>query len=294
MNEHIGFIGLGNMGAPIAANLLASGYALTVYNRTAKKAEPLVEKGARRVDRPGEAPSRGGIVITMLADDHAVEEVVGSEEFLEKLGRGGLHLSMSTISPALARHLAKLHEHAGSAYVAAPVFGRPDAAATRKLWVCISGSAAARTRSLPLLRAVGQGIFEFGDDPGAANVVKLAGNFLIVSAMEAMAEAWTLAEKNGLSRESAASFFSETLLACPIYKNYGKAIAEKRYTPAGFRLALGLKDVDLVLGAAAQARAPMPLASLLHDRLLAAMARGRQDMDWSALALGASEDAGLP
>ena len=292
MSEHIGFVGLGQMGAPIARNLLESGYELTVYNRTAAKAKPFGEQGARVVDRPDEAPPRSGIVVTMLADDAALEEIT-NEQFLERLGAGGVHVSMSTVSPSLARRLAAVHARKGSAYVAAPVFGRPDAAAARKLWICASGLSEARARVLPLLQALGQGVFEFGEDAGAANVVKLCGNFLIASAMEAMAEAWTLAEKNGISREQAASLFGQTLFACPIYQNYGKAIAEKRYTPAGFRLALGLKDVNLALAAGAEAKMPMPVASLLRDRLLSGIARGRQDADWSALALGVSEDAGL-
>ncbi len=293
MSERIAIIGLGNMGAPIAGNLLDAGYALTVFNRTASRTDPLVQRGALRADRPGEAPPQGGIVLTMLSDDSAVEDIVQSEGFLERLGRGGIHVSMSTISPALSRRLSERHAAAGSSYVAAPVFGRPDAAAARKLWVCLSGPEAARRRAAPILQAVSQGLFEFGEDPGAANVVKLAGNFLIAAAMEAMAEAWTLAEKNGIPAAQVSDLFGQTLFACPVYRNYGAAIAGRRFTPAGFRLALGLKDVNLVLSAAAQSQVPMPAASLLRDRYLTAMARGRQDMDWNAIALGVEEDAGI-
>ncbi len=293
MGERIGFIGLGNMGAAIAANLVESGHAVSVYNRTASKAARLVARGASQAGRPQDVLTRGGVVFTMLADDTALEETVGSEGFLEALGPGGVHVSMSTISPALSRRLAARHAEAASAYVAAPVFGRPEAAAARKLWICAAGPSAARERVRPILTELGQGLFEFGEESGAANVVKVAGNFLIAAAMESMAEAFALAEKNGIDPERIADLFGQTLFACPIYKNYGAAIAAERFTPAGFRLPLGLKDVDLALAASGQVHAPMPVASLLRDRLLSAIARGRQDLDWSALALGARDDAGL-
>jgi 3-hydroxyisobutyrate dehydrogenase-like beta-hydroxyacid dehydrogenase len=293
MKDRIGFLGLGRMGTPIARNLLESGYRLAVYNRTRQRAEEFAEEqGVRFALRPAEAPGRGGIAISMVSDDRAVEEIVTSDEFLDEL-RGGVHVSMSTISPATARRLARLHEENGSAYVGAPVFGRPDAAAARKLWICLSGPESARERVRPILSVLGQGIFEFGEDPGAANVVKLCGNFLIAAAMESMGEAWTLAEKSGLSRTDVARFFGQTLFACPIYQNYGAAVAERRHGPEGFRLALGLKDINLVVGAAADAKAPMPVAALVRERLLSGVAKGREDLDWSALALGISEDAGI-
>jgi 3-hydroxyisobutyrate dehydrogenase-like beta-hydroxyacid dehydrogenase len=200
---------------------------------------------------------------------------------------------MSTISPATSRRLAARHDERGAFYVAAPVFGRPEAAAARKLWICCSGAKEGREKARPVLEALGQGVFDFGDDPAAAGVVKLAGNFLIASALEAMAEAWTLAEKNGIPRRSVADLFSTTLFACPIYKNYGDVIAGERYSPAGFRLALGLKDIGLALETAAESGVPMPLASLLRDRLLGSVARGRKDLDWAGLALAVSEEAGL-
>lgn len=294
MSESIGFIGVGNMGQPMARNLLKAGFRLRVYNRNASKAAPLVAQGAQQVSHPGDVVEPGGIVITMVANDDALESVVlGEEGFLKRLGPGGIHLSMSTISPATARKLADLHTKQGSMYVAAPVFGRPDAAAAQKLWICVSGPQAAKERVQPILNALGQGVFDFGEEPGAANVVKLAGNFLIVAAMEAMAEALTLAEKNGLDRSRVIDMLAQTSFACPIYQNYGTVIAQKRYTPAGFHLSLGFKDVGLVLQIADDVKMPMPFASLLHDRLIASIARGRGDMDWSALALAVSEDAGL-
>lgn len=294
MNQVIGFVGLGSMGLPMATNLLLAGFSLQVYNRTPEKAQPLIAQGARLVNSPGDVVESGGIVITMLANDQALEEVVlGENGILDKLGAGGIHLSMSTVSPATAQKLAQHHEQRGSDYLAAPVFGRPDAAAASKLWICLSGNGAAKERVLPLLNVLGQGVRDFGEEVGAANVVKLTGNFLIVCAIEAMAEAFTLAEKNGIERTQVAELFGQTLFACPIYQNYGRMIAQQQYQPAGFQLSLGLKDVSLVLQTARSSQMPMPLASLLHDRLMAAVARGRGDIDWTGLALGISEEAGI-
>jgi len=293
MSEMIGFIGLGSMGSAMASSLLKAGYALPVYNRTRSKAEPLAAKGAHMANSPSEAVTPGGIVVTMVANDSALEEIVMSSGFLERLSPNGIHLSMSTVSPETSRKLAKLQAEHGSAYVAAPAFGRPEAAANRQLWICVSGPHAAKERVQPVLKALGQGLFDFGDDPGAANIVKLCGNFMIVSAMEAMAEAFTLAEKSGLNRSAVFDMLTHTLFTAPVYQNYGKFIAEKRHTPVGFRQRLGLKDINLVKDVAEQAVMPMPLASLLHDRLLAGVAKGRGDMDWSALELDVLENAGL-
>lgn len=229
----------------------------------------------------------------MVSDDAALEEIVSSAGFLGRLGPGGVHVSMSTVSPAVSRRLAPLHAAGGSFYVGAPVFGRPEAAAARKLWICLSGAAVARSRALPPLQAAGQGVFELGDDPGAAHVAKLCGNFLIAAAMESMAEAFTLGEKSGIAPGVLADLFGKTLFACPIYQNYGKTIAERKFSPAGFPMPLGLKDLGLVLRAADEARAPMPVAILVRDRLLSGLAREGEDLDWSALTRGARDAAGL-
>ncbi|HEX4074396.1 MAG TPA: NAD(P)-dependent oxidoreductase [Candidatus Acidoferrales bacterium] len=295
MTETLGFIGLGNMGEPIAANLLAAGHALRIYNRTASKAAPLVAKGATLAKHSAEVvASPGGVVFTMVADDRAIEELCLSPgSFVEKLGPGGIHVSLSTISPATARRLAEHHARHKVEYVASPVFGRPEAAAAKKLWVCTSGHAAPKARVHPLLEAIGQGIFDFGEDAGAANVVKLCGNFMIASAIETISESLALAEKNGIDKNVVADLFGKTLFACPIYQGYGKSIAAEKFEPAGFRLALGFKDVSLALATATASEVPLPVASLLHDRYLAAIAKGRGDMDWTAVALGVSEDAGI-
>jgi len=282
------------MGRAMAGNLLKAGYRLHVYNRTPEKAAPLVAQGATLMSHPSDTAERGGIVLTMLSDDHAVESAVfGETGILERLGPGGIHLSMSTVSPATARRLAEHHSRYQTVYVAAPVFGRPEAAAAKKLWISLSGPHAAKDRVKPILGALGQGVFDFGEEPGAANVVKLAGNFLLASAIEALAEALTLAEKNGVDRMKLASMLSQTLFACPAYQTYGEAIAQERYQPAGFLMSLGLKDITLVLQTAAASAMPMPLASLLHDRFLSAVAQGGAELDWAAVASDVARSAGL-
>jgi 3-hydroxyisobutyrate dehydrogenase-like beta-hydroxyacid dehydrogenase len=295
MGIDIGFVGLGAMGAPMAANLMAAGYKPRVYNRTASKADPLVAQGAVRVEQPGDAAVPGGVVITMLADDAALETVtLGNAGVAESLGQGGIHISMSTVAPATARRLARHHASLGSAYIAAPVFGRPDAAKAKRLWILAAGAAAQKTAIRPILDAMGQGVFDFGEDPGAANVAKLAGNFLIAANIEAMSEAFAMAEKQGVDRLAVADMLAKTLFACPIYQGYGRMIGEKRFTPVGFRMPLGLKDVELVIRTAAEVKVPMPTASMVRDRMVASLARGRDEMDWSAIALSVLDDAGLP
>jgi 3-hydroxyisobutyrate dehydrogenase-like beta-hydroxyacid dehydrogenase len=290
----MGFIGLGNMGRPMAGNLLKAGHPVRVWNRTSARAAPLAAQGATVVSSPEEVAEPGALVITSLANDQALEEVVGANrELLRRLGSGGIHVSTSTVAPATSRRLAEGHRQYGVAYLAAPVLGRPDAAAAAKLWIFLSGRPDARERVRPVLQVLGQGVFDLGEDPGAANVVKLACNFLLASAMEAMAEAFTLAEKNGVGRGLVADLLVQTLFDCPVYRNYGKQIAEQRYQPALFKLSLGLKDIGLVLQTAASSQVPMPLASLLHDHFLAAAAKGRGGLDWTGLAAEVSEAAGL-
>ncbi|UOF92955.1 NAD(P)-dependent oxidoreductase [Fodinisporobacter ferrooxydans] len=294
MNETIGFIGLGNMGQPMVRNLLKAGFAVKVYNRTPNKAKDAVAAGAQQVNRPSDAATAGGIVITMVANDQALEDVVyGVDGFGEKLGPGGIHLSMSTIAPETSRKLAAYHQQQGCQYIASPVFGRPEAAAAQKLFVLSSGPKEAKERVRPLQEALGQRVFDIGEEPGNANVIKLGGNFMIMAAMEAMAESFNLAEKNGVDRKLAAEIYASTLFNCTIYQGYGQMIAKKIFEPAGFQLALGLKDCNLVLEEANATKTPMPLASLLHDRLLSSVAKGRENQDWSALTRIAAEDAGL-
>ena len=291
----IGFIGLGRMGTAMAQNLLQQGVAMRVFNRTTAKAEPLVAAGAAAAKTPEDAVATGGIVLTMLADDAAVEEAAfGPAGFGPRLGKGGVHVSMSTIAPATAQRLADLHAAQGSVYLATPVFGRPDAAAAAKLWICLSGDTAAKKRVQPLLNHLGQAVLDFGDSPTDAHVVKLCGNFMIAAAVEAMAEAFTLLEKAGVNKPAAAGFLCDQLFASPIYRNYGRLIADVHHNEVLFELLLGLKDLRLVRQTADTMHTPMPLASLAFDRLQSAVAKGRGGLDWTGLALGARDEAGLP
>ncbi|MDE1980738.1 MAG: NAD(P)-dependent oxidoreductase [Betaproteobacteria bacterium] len=288
------FLGLGKMGAPMARNLLEGGFPLTVFNRSRPATTGLAEAGATVADAPCEAVVPGGIAITMLSNDAALETVtLGREGFADCLGEGGLHISMSTVSPELSRRLAREHALRGSFFLTAPVFGRPEAAAARKLWICQSGDAEAKARAQPILEALGQGIHDFGEDPGAANVAKLSGNFLILSAIEAMAEALALAEKSGLDRKALAGFLGQTIFSCPIYQNYGPILADRVYEPPGFKLELGMKDVRLVREVAESVTLPMPVADLLHARLLSGLAKGRGQLDWTAIELSTAEEGGL-
>lgn len=292
-DSSVTFIGLGAMGEPMASSVLRSGVALTVYNRSRERAAPLATAGAKVADSVAAAVTPGGVVITMLANDAALLDVtLGDSGVADRLGAGGLHISMSTVSPETSRHLAAEHAKRGSLWLSAPVFGRPEAAAAQKLWICQSGPAEAKARAKPLLEAMGQAIHDFGEEPGAANVVKLSGNFLILSAVEAMAEALTLAEKSGIDRQALAGFLGQTIFNCPIYQNYGRILAAQTYEPAGFKLELGMKDVRLVRDAAESATVPMPLADLLHARLLTSLAKGRGQLDWTAIEMVSAEDAG--
>jgi 3-hydroxyisobutyrate dehydrogenase-like beta-hydroxyacid dehydrogenase len=294
MAEEIGFIGLGNMGVPMATALIDSGFRLTVYNRTAAKAAPLAAKGARVAGSLGEAIIPGGIVVTMLADDAALEDVVTTKDGIAaRLGPGGVHLSMSTVSPESSRRMAELLGKTGARQVSAPVIGRPDRAAARRLWIIASGPAAARERVLPLLDAMGQKTYEFGEDPGAANIVKLINNFMITAAIEAISEALALAQKTSIEPVALARLLTESLFSSPLYQGYFDVILNRRFSPAGFRMVLGLKDIGLVLNTASEARVPMPMASVIRDRVVENLARGRAELDWAAIALGALEDAGI-
>ena len=291
----VGFIGLGRMGSGMAANLLAAGHTLIVYNRSPAKAEPLIGKGARLAKTPGEAARGEVVIITMLADDHALEHVVFAHGgILEALAPGAIHLSMSTISVALAERLAAAHREKGQELVSAPVFGRPEAAASAKLFIVAAGKKEAVASCRPLFDVLGQRSFVVADEAPKANLVKLSGNFLIASVIEALGEAIALVSKAGIDRAQYVDLLTSTLFGAPVYKTYGALIVEERYHPAGFKAELGFKDIHLALSAAKDLKVPMPLASLISDRFLALLAGGGGALDWSALALLAKRDAGEP
>jgi len=290
---NIGFIGLGNMGHGIATNLLKAGHQITVYNRSPGKARALVQHGATEAGNVAEACA-GEVVFTMLSDDHAVESVAFDEDgIVASLKPGATHVSSSTISVALSQRLAAAHAKAGQQYVAAPVFGRPEAASAAKLFVVAAGAPQVLESLVPLFDAIGQRTFVVSDQPQTANLVKVSGNFLLASAIESVSEAVALVAKAGVDRQQYVDILTSTLFAAPAYQIYGGLIARQEFEPAGMAAALGLKDIRLVLAAAEQLRVPLPVASLLRDRLLTLVATGGGHLDWSALAMLADRDAGL-
>jgi 3-hydroxyisobutyrate dehydrogenase-like beta-hydroxyacid dehydrogenase len=289
----IGFLGLGNMGREMASNLIRAGHDLIVYNRSRNTAEALAAAGARIADSPAKAAGQE-IVITMLADDNAVESVVlGAHGVLEGMQRDGLHVSMSTISPALSQRLSAAHKQLGQQYMAAPVFGRPEAAAAAKLFIVASGTKEALAKAKPVFEALGQRTFTVGERPEDANYIKLFGNFMITCVLESLGEVFAVARKAKISPSTVFEVLSGTLFSAPAYNNYGPRIIEEKFSPAGFKLPLGLKDVRLMLEAAEGLAAPMPFASIVRDRFLTAIANGYGDLDWSALTLVIAQSAGL-
>lgn len=289
----IGFIGLGRMGAGMAANLLKAGHEVTVYNRTAAKADALAAQGAKvAADIPGACT--GDAVITMLADDAAVAAVAtGNGGIVDSLPAGAVHISSSTISVDLSEKLAQAHAGVGQGFVSAPVFGRPDAAAAGRLFVVAAGLAETVRTVTPLFDAIGQQTFTVSDTPSAANLVKLSGNFLIAATIESLGEALALVGKGGIDTHQYLEILTSTLFDAPVYRNYGNLVVNGNFEPAGFAAPLGLKDVRLTLNAAEDLRVPMPLAGLLRDRFLSLLARGGDNLDWSAIGVLAAMDAGI-
>jgi len=288
----IGFIGLGQMGKAIASNLTRAGRRLIVWNRSPEPVKELVALGAQAAARPADA-AHADVLMSMLADDESLREVVLRQGMLEAAPRGLIHVNLATISVAFARELARVHQERGLGYVAAPVFGRPEVARAAKLNVVVAGESSSIERIEPLLNAIAQRIWPVGSAPERANVVKLAGNFMIASALETMGEAVALARAHGVQGAQFLEIMTSTLFAAPVYQGYGKLIAEERYEPAAFPVTLGLKDVRLALQAAESVHVPMPLASLLRDHLLEAIAWGDAERDWAALARLSLRHAGL-
>src|SRR5713101_4758677 len=290
----VGFIGLGNMGSGMARNLIKAGHQLTVYNRTRQRAESLESLGARVVSSPAEAASAAEVLITMLADDGAVEEaLLGHDGAMSALPPGTVHVGMSTISVQLSRRLLAEHQGKQQHYIAAPVFGRPDAAAAGKLFIVAAGPSQQIERCRGLFDRMGQKTFVVDEQPPAANVIKLTGNFLITTVIESLAEAFALVRKSGLDPKAFLEILTGSLFPAPVYRNYGSMIAADRFEPVGFKMPLGLKDNRLLLTAAEAAAVPMPMASLVHDRFVAALAQGMGEADWAAIARISYRNAGL-
>jgi 3-hydroxyisobutyrate dehydrogenase-like beta-hydroxyacid dehydrogenase len=290
----IGFVGLGRMGAAIAANLVSAHHDVAVWNRSSEKTRPLVAAGATFSATPKASAAGRDVVLTMLADDTALEAVLGGEDgLLAGLKAGALHISMSTIAVATADSVAARHTGRGQCFLSAPVFGRPDAAAAAKIFVVAGGESANLKIATPLFEAISQRVFHVGETPSAANLVKLCGNFMILSAIETMGEAMALAEKSGVPKAKLLEVLTGTLFDAPVFRTYGAILVEQRFRPAGFAAPLGLKDMRLASQAAETARVPMPLLSLLRDHLLQTIAQEGDDIDWSGIARTIAKNAGL-
>jgi 3-hydroxyisobutyrate dehydrogenase-like beta-hydroxyacid dehydrogenase len=290
----VGFIGLGTMGSAMARDLIKAGHALKVYNRTTSRAEELRPLGATVARDPGEAASDAEALITMLADDRAVEQVVFAPgNAVESLHTGAVHISMSTISVAMSQRLAEAHRGKKQHYIAAPVFGRPDAAASAKLFIVAAGPAAQIEYCRALFDAMGQKTFVVGEDAPAANLIKITGNFMTTTVIESLAESFALVRKYGLDENTFLDVLTGSLFAAPAYRTYGSLIASGNVERAQFKLPLGFKDNRLLLAAAEDLEVPMPLATLVHDRFVAALAQGLGQADWSAIARVSYKNAGL-
>jgi len=283
----LGFIGLGNLGTPIAENLLEKTKQLYVFNRTAAKAQALVGKGAVLCKSVKELASACDIVFSIVSDDAALKQVTaGDEGIAANLKAGGVHISISTILPATARELSALHGQYHNSYLASPVMGRPEAAKAGKLNFLVSGEKQVIETAKPLLQQAGAaGVWEFGDEPAGANTAKLCSNFLIIAAIEAMAEGIHLAEKSAIDATQWMNMMTQSLFNAPVYINYGNILLKKAYQPAGFSLKLGLKDVNLVMEQATAVNAVMPFGKTVHRQLSDSMEMGLAEHDWTAIAL---------
>jgi 3-hydroxyisobutyrate dehydrogenase-like beta-hydroxyacid dehydrogenase len=286
----IGFIGLGSMGSAMVENLLKAGHRVQVWNRSPERAQALAHLGAQVVGTPAEALA-GDAVFSMLADDAAVRAVFDAN-WLDHAPRGLIHVNMATISVALAEELAHDHAARGLQYVAAPVMGRPDVAAAAKLTIIAAGPAEAIDRVQPAFDAIGQKTWRLGSLPQHANVVKLAANFTLASAVETLGEAAALVAGHGVAAQDYLDVITSSAFPGPVYQGYGKMIAEARYEPALFKARLGLKDVRLALAAGDAISTPLPIASVVRDSLLDAVAHGDGEKDFAVLGKVAARRAG--
>jgi 3-hydroxyisobutyrate dehydrogenase-like beta-hydroxyacid dehydrogenase len=285
MGQEVGFIGLGAMGLPMARNLVRRGFRLRVYNRSEGRSRELEKMGALVAPVPAEVASSDGIVVTMVSDDQALRAVtMGPDGICGRLGHGGLHVSMSTVSADLVGLLAEQHGRAGATLVAAPVSGRPDVAEAAALTAWLAGAAPGKARAREVLGAMAGAMYDVGDDPRAASIAKLAVNLMVFCSVELLAEGLELAERGGVDRMALASALTERLFSGAVFSGYAPRVASRADTPAGFKLALALKDIDLVLKAAAAGDVSLPFAHVLRQRLKSAYIKGLGEHDLAALA----------
>lgn len=294
MKHRVGFIGLGHMGLPMAENILKAGFPLCIYNRTKEKAAPLLDKGGLWVGTPAELAGSCDIVITMVANDHALNEVVlGSSGILSSSKKPLIHISMSTVSPDLITDLENKHQERGIAFLSAPVTGRPERAKEGSLWIFLGGESKAKNIAIPILQTMSIKIFDLGEHAVQASLFKLCNNFMILSLIEAFSEASSLLEKGGISTATAAEIWGSSLFDAPVFHSYTPMICKRNFADGGFALNLGLKDMRLLQGCADREQVPMPFLSNLHEKMLTCMNLGRGDFDWSVIALLTRELAGI-
>lgn len=288
----LAFLGLGAMGQAIASNLLKAGHEVAVWNRTPAAAATLVAQGARAITGPAAACEGAEVLFSMLADDPALRSVLLDSGLLSSLRAPLIHVNLSTISVALAEELAAEHAKTGVGYISAPVVGRPHVAAAGALQILAAGPLEALARVQPLFDVIGKKTWLLGERAPQANVMKLAVNFMLVSAIETMGEATTLVDAYGIAPATLIDLVSASVFPGPVYQGYGANIAENRFEPAGFKARLGLKDVRLILAAAENESVPLPIASLVRDSLVDAIAHGDGEKDWSVLSQGSMRRAG--
>jgi 3-hydroxyisobutyrate dehydrogenase-like beta-hydroxyacid dehydrogenase len=291
MKHKIGFIGLGHMGLPMAVNILKAGFPLCVYNRTKEKATPLLAKGAHFANTPSELAEISDIVVSMVANDHALEEI--THKIFSSPKKPLIHISMSTVSPDLVTDLEKKHKEKGIVFLAAPVSGRPERAKEGTLWIFLAGEAHAKQTVTPILQAMSVKIFDLGENPAQSALFKLCNNFMIISLIEAFSEASTLLEKKGISPSKAAEIWGSSLFDAPVFHSYTPMICKKNFQDGGFALSLGLKDIRLLQMCADKELVPMPFLGSVQEKMLTSMNLGREEHDWSVIALLMRELAGL-
>ncbi len=288
----VGMIGVGRMGKAMARNLLKAGHTVYLYDTVADGPRELEKDGGKLAASAKEA-FRGDVCISMLPNDEAMREVFVAGEVLPARGSQTIHMNMATASVAMAQELTALHKARGVPYLAACVWGRPDAAAAAKLSIVVAGDKAAIDKAEPLFKAIGQRHSRLGDEPVMANVAKIAGNLMVASAIEASGEAATLVRAYGMSAADFLTTVNTALFDVPVYRGYGDAIGSSTYEPPGFDLVLGFKDVRLALAAGEKKNVPLPFANVLRDAFLDAIAHGDGKKDWAAIATVAARRAGL-
>jgi 3-hydroxyisobutyrate dehydrogenase-like beta-hydroxyacid dehydrogenase len=288
----VGFLGLGRMGQAMAGRVLGGGHDLVLYNRTREKCAELEKAGAKVAASMLEACKGREVVISMLTDDKALAEVV-RDGIVPGLAKGAIHIAMGTHSVAALRETEATHEAAGQVFVAAPVLGRPEAAAQGQVGVVAAGPKGAVEKVAPLFALIGRRTFDAGAKPEGAAAVKLANNMVIGCAIEAMGEGFALIRKYGVDPTTFYDVMTDGLFSAPAYKVYGNIIAKEAYATAGFTTALGLKDTNLMLAAALAANVPLPSLNVYRDRLLTAMANGESELDWSVIARVQAQASGI-